>query len=291
MKVVALALLLVAAALAGCSDDGPDDGPPGTTTTSTTTTRTTTSTQTQAPPTSLEIPLILGFAMDGCDGISLAVQVPAEDVQALLPGNFTVAPYEGPTQALGGAVVVLDMFHCGNFTTAAGPVGHTWFGHLYTFVEDPGFGVGADVHEYVFLILAGHDPLAPLWPLAGYPTHNGTAGIDDTDGDPTGLLAPRMRTLTAGDYVIEGSGLGVSSAQLGPETFVRYTMLEDGSRLQWTGTQTLPVAQEGPGEATIPADSPFADIEADRPLGLTGTAVLTDGATFEAMDLMRVFMP
>jgi hypothetical protein len=281
-------LLLAALALSGCEDG---DGTPTTSTTTSTTrpTTTTATATTPAPGQPIPLPLLLAFEMTGCAGLSLGVQAPTQDVQALLPEGFVAQQFAGPTSPLGGAVIILDFYHCADFTTPAGSVGDTWFGHLYTYVEDPGLDATADVHEYMFEALAGTDTLARLWPLAGYPTHNGTAGRDDSPMiDPTGTLGPGSRTMTAGEYVIMGSGFRGSTAEYGPQTFARYTMLADGSRLQWTGTQTLPVLHEGFGDGEVPAESPFAGVAASRPQGLSGFTIASDGASFVAMDLYRV---
>ncbi len=293
MKQVLPVLMLVAVALAGCEEGG--DGGPGTTTTSTTSgtggTFTTSTTTTGAGPfVPGTIPLLLNFRIDGCTGLSIGALASLDAIQQRLPEGYTASAAPDPYGSPGFGVAIVDLYSCTNFSTPVVDIGATWFGHAYTYIEDPGRGVEADVHEYVFEVLADQDILAQLWNVAGYTTRNSTAAMEDTD--PTNPVSTlRARTLSTGGYELQAAGPATGGTSIGPQTFVRYTALEDGRVLQWNGTQELPGTFDALGTYTVPADSAFAGLGTGSPNRLEGFAIATDGASFTGQDLLLFLAP
>ncbi len=289
---VAIGLLVLASALAGCIGGG--GGPkttPSTTPSPTTTSTTTTTAPPSAPPPVID--LLLGFALTDCAGIAVQHARPLEDIQALLPDGFAAAPAPGSADPRG--VVTVLLYACGNFTVADTVVPDTYFGAVSTFIARPDERVpGApqtEVQEYLFRVLAGEDVLAVLWRAAGYDTYNASASVAVTGA---GLpFDPGARTGSAdlGDYQVLADG-GQVPGLPGPITgpFTRYSALGDGSVLVWTGTYDLGAAAIGSGVARLAGDDPVASLGLGpgRP-AVSGTAQLHDAGAFLAQDLRRVF--
>jgi hypothetical protein len=309
---LALAILL-AAGLAGCLGGDREDGPPGPTPSLTSTGTGSSSSTTTGPPAPLQVlDLLLAFEFTECSGISVHHERPIEQVQALLPEGFTAAPApDAPTPTPGVGVLAVDLFACGNLTTAAVAVPQTYLGLVYTYIERPtdrlSSAPDATVHEYVFRLLAGTDVLATLWPAAGYSTYSGDANV--TVGpplEPDPLLGPLVpdplarfgqASVANGDDLGTGYFLVATGMQLAPlaaartQTFARYTLHVDGdgSVLVWTGTYELPTAARGPGSAEVAADDPFAVYAPPEAQALAGIASQYDAGAIRGQDLRRVF--
>lgn len=283
--VAALAVALLAG-LAGCADDGPDTGAdPSGTPTGTQSSSSTTAAPPAPPPPILQL---LVFDLVDCHGISVHHPRPLEDLQALLPEGFTAAPSPGAASPSAGAMAV-DLYQCGNLTTATATVADTYVGLVYTYVERPVERVPVapevPVHEYVFRMLAGEDVLAQLWKAALYDTYNGTAAVAD-------LGPPPLRAVqgTVGDgYRLVASGTALDALAGGRgQAFARYTVLAgDASVLMWTGTYDLPAAAAGPGSAEVPSGDPFAS-PAQRTV-LPGSGIVVDAGHVRGNVLSRVF--
>lgn len=237
------------------------------------------------------VDLLLGFAFEDCVGVSLQQTVSIVEVQALLPAGFTARPGE----VEGTGTVVVDFYACGNLTASSARVPSTHFGHLYTPIEPPADRVPgtpeADVHEYVFRVLAGEDVLANLWPAAGYDTRSGAAAVLVGPPGSSVPLDVGLRTAEAtigADYQAMATGTTTRAAAV-TGTFARYTALNDGSVLVWTGTYDFGGAYGGSGTAQVPDDDLFDRFEvADQ---LAGLATLSQGGGMAGMDLRRVFTP
>lgn len=292
---MAVGLLVLASALAGCTGGG--GGPKTTPSTTPSPTTTSTTTTTTAPPATPPpvIDLLLGFALTDCAGIALQHARPLEDIQALLPDGFVATPAPGSADPRG--VVTVLLYACGNFTVAGTVVPDTYFGAVSTYIARPDERVpGApqtEVQEYLFRVLAGEDVLAVLWRAAGYDTYNASASVAVTGA---GLpVDPGARTGSAdlGDYDVladGGQAPGLPGSITGP--FTRYTALGDGSVLVWTGTYDLGTAAIGSGVARLADDDPVASLGlGPQQPALGGTAQLHDAGDFLAQDLRRVFTP
>lgn len=299
---LAIAILL-AAGLAGCLG-GSGDERPGPTPTPTGTGSNSSSSTTTGPPAPLQVlELLLAFEFTECSGISVHHERPIEHVQALLPDGFTAAPApNAPTPDPGVGVLAVDLFKCGNLTTAAVAVPDTYIGLVYTYIERPADRLAsapeAAVHEYVFRLLAGTDVLAALWPAAGYSTFSGDANV--TVGppvEPDPLVRFGQASVSSGDDVGAGYFLVATGMQLAPlapprtQTFARYTLHVggDGSVLVWTGTYDLPASATGPGSAEVAADDPFAMYAPPEAQALAGLASQYDAGAIRGQDLRRVF--
>lgn len=308
---LAIAILL-AAGLAGCLGGSGDERPDPTPTP--TGTGSSSSTTTGAPPPLQVLDLLLAFEFTECSGIRVRHERPIEDVQALLPEGFTAVPAPDastPNPAIG--VLAVDLFLCGNLTTAAVTVPQTYLGLVYTYIDRPtGRLAGAPeaaVHEYVFRLLAGTDVLATLWPAAGYSTYSGDANV--TVGPPFGsdpLVDPLppppdplarfgQASVTSGDDLGAGYFLVATGMELAPlgsartQTFARYTLhvAGDASVLVWTGTYELPTAATGPGSVEVASDDPFAVYAPAEAQALAGLASQYDAGAIRGQDLRRVF--
>jgi hypothetical protein len=282
-------LPLLAALLAGCSDGGGGE-PVSSTGPSSSGLLPTATTGPAPPPTPLVFDLLPDFAFEGCQGIRIVSPQPLDDVQALLPEGFTVAP--APSAPAFG-VVAMDLFTCGNLTTPNVRIADMAFGMLYTHVQKPSERVAgapdADVHEYAFRLLAGQDVLAALWPAAGYDTYNGSVGLAISPlGDlpvPVDLGARNGNASVGEAYFMLASSPGPAGAPA-ESTFARYTVLGDGSVLVWTGTYRS-TGLDGQGSFQVADDDPFAGFE--RANNIPGTARLMETAETVDQDLRRFF--
>src|SRR5688572_2653215 len=217
------------------------------------------------------IDLLLGFDLNGCEGLSILSDQDASEVQELLPDGF--APSPNPvTQQEGSAVLAIDLLVCGELATPSSNVTDTVYGQLYTFIERPTgvFPSAPDVpaNEYVFRTLGGDDILPILWATAGYDSYNGTVGYSPGPGAGVGLYSQRFQV---GEYLASAQSSSLAGTALPiPITggFARYTMLADGSLLHWTGTYAFPDAYGGTGAFSVAADDPF------RPFGNPATQEL-----------------
>lgn len=285
MKAWLLAVLVLTTALAGCS--GGDSPGSGTTTTTSSTSSTTTATGTPPPTVPEQVDLLLDFGHVACRGLSIAAPAPLEDIQALLPGNYSATAPTAEMEAAGQGSVNVDLYRCQNFTTPFSTLPETWFGHVYTFIEDPGQGHDAELFEYMFEVLAAEDVLAQVWTIAGYQVRNGTPGIEDND--PTGPVTPTLasRQVAVAGYDLMGAGLAPTAGSYGPASFARYTLTEAGDTLVWTGEQTLPAVHEGAGSVLVPDDSALAPLATNG--RLAGLSLATDEAGFSGQDLVLYF--
>lgn len=285
MRPAVAATVLLLAVLAGCADDATDGRPATPTPTGS---QSSSSTPTSPPAPGPPVLQLLVFDLLDCNGISLRHTRPLEDVQGLLPDGFVAAPAPGsPSDASG--ILAVDLYSCGNLTTATAAVPATFVGLVYTYVERPAERVpvapDVPVHEYVFRMLAGEDVLAILWKAALYDTYNGTASVVPLAQGPA-----RLTQAAVGDgYLLHGTGTDIDALGGGRnEAFARYTVVEaDASVLLWTGTYDLPAAAVGPGTAQVADDDPFSSLAPGR--GLPGTAVLVDDGDVRGNVLSRVF--
>ena len=299
VAVAALAALLLAGCLGGSGDGGGQPGPTPTPTAS----QSTSDTGTPAPPPEpvQTLDLLLSFGFVDCDGFSVQVERPLADVQALLPDGFTAAPPPGAPSGVGYGAVVVDLLRCGNLTTPSVSVPSTYVGLETTYVQRPTGRVpqapDAPVQEYLFRMLAGQDVLAALWPAAGYDTYSGPANVTLLMDAPArsgfGSVLP--------DYFLTASG-GQADPLGGGRTqpFARYTLLDDGSILLWTGAYDLPAVAAGPGSAEVADDDPFAGFATPPTPGIPGTPIQSrptlagiarhvDGGSVTGQDLRRLF--
>lgn len=293
----ALVLLLLAGA--GClgsggSGDGGAGGGAQSSTTSTSQSSSST-TGTGAPSGPPIVDLLLAFALAPCEGLTVVVPQPLADVQELLPDGFTAAATALVPGGNMGAVAV-DLFACGNLTTPLAAVPNTYYGQVYAFIKPPSARVpeapSADVHEYVFRLLAGPDILAILWPRAGYDTYNGTVNASVGAPAPAPVdLGLRVGQADVREYMLAGDGRPAASGTLpGDQSFARYTLLSDGSVLLWNGTYEQGSTAEGEGLLRVPAGDVLARFE--TPAGsLHGFARLHESFAMTHMDLRRIFYP
>ena len=284
-----LLLLLLAGLLAGCSDGGGGGGgEPGPSDDRSSPTTGPPLTPAPAPPASpLVFDLLPDFAFEGCQGLSVVSDQPIDQVQALLPEGFTAAPSPS-APALG--VVAMDLYVCGNLTTPNVRIANMSFGMVYTRIEAPADRVSgvppADVHEYAFRLLAGQDVLSALWPAAGYDTYDGTVAFSiGPVGDLPIDLGARSGNASVGEYFMLATGPGPAAAPT-ESTFARFTALEDGSVLVWTGTYRS-TALDGQGSFQVADDDPAAGFEAAN--NIPGAARLMESAEAVDQDLRRYF--
>ena len=295
---LAALLLLTGPGLAGCLDgnDGGSRGPAGTGSSSAGTTSPGPTGGLPPPPSPTVVDLLLDFGLPGCRGITVEHQRALADVQALLPPGFTAKPVDLTMQApqpvgpLGSLLV--DVFSCSGLTVAGEPrVPATYYGQLYTFVDPPTERwpgtPDVPIHEYVFRTLAAEDVLAALWPAAGYDSRSGPAAL--AIGAPGGLplqQGPRLANATIAGYTVTAAGNTADTAPIAAP-FARYTALNDGSLLVWTGTYAFPTAYRGVGNFQIVAD----DLYTRYGESFAGGAYLYEGGDMADMDLRRVFLP
>lgn len=286
-------VVLLVLALAGCFGGSSDNSGTATSTSTTTTSSTKTSTG-PVPLPSPQIDLLLNFELAPCTGIHFQTFQPVADVQALLPAGYEA---QVTSRIPGGyGVLAVDFYSCQNLTTPYAQVPKTFYGQVYTLVKAPAgnpFATPeAQIHEYVFRVLAAEDILAILWQAAGYDVYNGTFTVV---ADPY-VAVPPLNALYGGQasvgagYFVQASGqpAGVN-APASKATFARYTVLEGNSTLVWTGRYDLGTPHEGEGFAQLPATDPFYRF---RPPGgsFPGfTRIQESGGMFE-MDLRRVFV-
>jgi hypothetical protein len=294
-----LALLSSASlAAAGCLDGGGDGRPA---TGGPTTSDGASSSAPPAPPAPGPpvVDLLLGFSFQGCEGMSVRQALDVDRLQPLLPAGFQAKVVENsdqvPPASRGFGTIALDLYRCGNLTATNAVVPDTYYGQVYTLIERPVDRVpgapDAVVNEYVFRVLAGEDVLADLWPAASYETRSGAASVEV--GPPQGL------PLAAGPRTGQGAVAGYTWSTVGntpvPSAltgrFARYTALNDGSVLVWTGTYSFAGAYGGSGNVQVPGDDPFEGFQAADGTGLNGAAMLVEGGSMDAMDLRRVFTP
>lgn len=285
MKTIAVALLTVSLALAGCFGGGGDDDPDPSPTGTGTGTPTASPSPTPRDPVT-QVLLLQDFDFQGCSGTAILHPAPIEDVQALLPDGFEAGAI---SQVPGNeGLLAVELYACDTFTTPSVTFEDVWFGQAYTLVHPPTEryperDLDADYHEYTFQILAGDSVLAQVWPVAGYDSYNGTASHNITSA----VLAAQSATST-GDYVLNGQGPATELSTF-DGTFIRYTVLEGGDTLMWSGTRDTPAAYEGAGTATVPSGSPFSGqgtVQGDLLQGQS--RIVTDGA-FTDETLIRVF--
>jgi hypothetical protein len=286
-----VALLALAASLAGCSGgDGGAGGEPSSTFGPSSTASLPTTMAPVPPVTPLVFDLLPDFAFEGCRGLSVVSDQPIDQVQALLPEGFTAAP--SPSAPAFG-LVAMDLFACGNLTTPNVRIAGMAFGMLYTHIEPPAGRVAgipqADVSEYAFRLLAGQDVMAALWPAAGYDTYNGTVGLRiGPVGDlpfPVDVGARSGNGSVGEAYFLLASSPG-PAATPSEATFARYTALEDGSVLVWTGTYRSS-AMAGQGSFMVADDDPLAGFEVAN--NIAGGARLMETAEAVDQDLRRFF--
>lgn len=289
MRIAACLVVLLLGA--GCLDGG-QGGAPGPTPTSSS--ASTGPTVAPPPPSSAPpvVDLLLGFTLEDCRGMSVRQSVFLADVQAILPPGFTA---QADALASGAGTIVVDFYACGNLTVSSARVPATFYGQLSTPIEPPMERLpdvpDAAFHEYVFRVLAGEDVLAALWPAAGFETRGGEASM--RVGKPSDAVP-----LDAGVHAAEG-GIGqdyafravgaVASATPVAGTFARYTALNDGSVLVWTGTYDFGGSYSGHGVAQLPDDDLFSRFEVAGFVG--GRTILHEGGAMAGMDLRRVFTP
>lgn len=292
MRWLAVALVL-SGCLAGCLED--DDAPAAPTGTGT---GSATATTTTPPPPPQVLDLLRAFDLVGCSGMTVQHARPLEDVQALLPSGFTAVPPPGPGSPTTGALAI-DLFLCGNLTTAAVAVPQVYVGLLYTYVARPVDRVpGAPDHpvqEYVFRLLSGDPVMATLWPAAGYDTYNGSAEfdggppVDDPFPDP---FARVSQGSVGADYFLVASGANVAASPgARTQAFARYTeRADDRSVLLWTGTYDFPHSAGGSGFMQVAPDDPFGTYATpqQRPY-LAGTTQQYDLGNVLEQDLRRIF--
>ncbi len=302
-RTLALALALVlATALAGCGDDPPapqtggsGGGSGGSGGSGGGPTTPGPVTPPSGPTGPFEVTLLGSFEMTGCSGLAVAQATNRSAVQALLPEGYEAQPLPDPVtgEPSDFAALVVDIFHCDNFTIPTAAIPNTWFGHVYTFIEYPETLTQAEdhggTHEYQFRVFAGNDTLALLWPAAGYDTHSGSAEADLAGPLPgaglPGLLAATSASL--GDYRFDAN-LAQSADDRGEQVFSRYTRLADNSTLIWTGVEHLPVTHTGAGQVALATDDPFAGHGAVDAGTLAGPTVLIDGGSYLGQRLVRV---
>lgn len=292
----ALAWLVALATLAGCLGGGGDGDGGGTTpgTRSDSGISSTPAPPMPPPPGPTVVDLLTNFGLNGCRGITVEAWRSLPQIQAFLPAGFQAKPVEdleGVGEGFGS--LVIDLFACGNLTVAdQARVPATYYGQVYTFIGPPTDRVpntpNAPIHEYVFRVLAAEDILASLWPAAGYDTRSGPANV--TIEGPGGLpLDQRGANAGIAGYLATGSGNRLNGAGIAAP-FARYTALNDGSVLVWTGTYSFPGAYSGFGQFQVPADDPFAPMQApDRFIG--AMAYFYEDGAMQRMDLRRVFTP
>lgn len=297
---LALVLLAVAPlALAGClgsSPGGPeptDTGTPGPSSSS----QGSTGPPQPSPPV---VDLLLGFALEGCRGVSVRHVAPIAQVQALLPPGFEAEVMDGTEGLPGGGYgqAVVDLYACGNLTATSARVPDTFYGQVAVPIAPPSDRVpgapAATYSEYVLRVLAGQDVLANLWPAAGYDTRSGEAALQVAAAPGPVDVGARTAQGAIGDaYRVEASAARAPGAPGAPVVggFARYTALADGSVLVWTGRYEFPGGLGGQGAFDVPADDPFAGFES-LATGRAGTvAVVHEAGSMAAMDLRRVFTP
>lgn len=284
VALVAFAVALAAAA-AGCAGPGGRDPEP---TSSSTSSSGSPITPTPSPPAPSVVRLLPDFALGPCVAVSVQSAQPLDAIQALLPEGFTAAPFG--TQDTG--LAALDAYACGNLTTPTVRIADVVYGQIYTHVQRPDVPGAPEggVHEYVFRVLAGQDVLAAMWPAAGYETRNGTAAVsvDALPGLPVDSGA-RTGSASVGDQyrALADGQAALPAAQPWSGPFARYTRLEDGSVLLWTGTYEVPAAFTGQGVFSVAGDDPFAPFEAAD--NVAGSARLAESASMVGLDLRRVF--
>lgn len=294
----AAAAALVLLVLSGCfGDDGGGHAPESTTAP---TSASASGTPSPSPPQAVQqLDLLLAFDFVDCEGIAFQHTRPLDEIQPLLPEGFVAAPAPDSAAPQAG-MVTLDLFLCGNLTTAAKSVPNTYIGIESTYVQRPLERVpqapDAPVQEYTFRMLAGTDILAALWPAAGYDTFSGNASmsaIEVTDGLP--LPTPTRQGRVGDDdlqsYLLTATGADAAALQRPrSQAFARYTVIpEDGSVLLWTGTDDLPSAATGPGDLFMPDGDPFQRLAPPGKSTLAGTAVQVVGGAVHGQDLRRIF--
>jgi len=239
-----------------------------------------------APPV---VDLLLGFALEGCHGLSILSPQPLDQVQALLPAGFhAAAPFGAP----GLGAVGIDLYACGNLTTATARLPVSVYGQLAIPIERPAARVPqapeAASQEYVVRVLAGTDVLAALWPAAGYDTRNGSAQVHVgplAGGAPDPGLRAGNGSVGPDYYALATGSMGPASVP-NPDTFARYTALADGSVLVWTGRYEFSPPAGGQGVFEVAPDDRFAAFGHPE---LAGLARLFDDGAMTGMDLRRVF--
>ncbi|MEK6976304.1 MAG: hypothetical protein AABY18_08185 [Candidatus Thermoplasmatota archaeon] len=296
MRRVTVALVLIGALLAGCLG-GRSDGNGGTdpTPSSSESSSSSSGTPTPAPlPPPQVLDLLLAFDFKGCNGLGVQHNRPLDDVQALLPEGFTAVP--APDSTTGTGVLAVDLFQCGNLTTAAVAVPNVYLGLVYTYVQRPVDRVpGAPdsaVHEYVFRLLSGERVLAALWPAAGYDTYNGSASV--TVGPPLDGPDPLVRLgqgTVGSEYFLVATGISTSALPgARTQSFARYTVLpSDQSVLLWTGTYDFAISATGTGFVEVADDDPFATYATPQRPALAGTSHQYDVGAVLGQDLRRIF--
>lgn len=283
MKTVAVALLAASLALAGCfGGDGGGDG-----------TGTPTPSPTGSPgpsPTPREpvtqVLLLESFEFRDCQGTSVLQPTPAADVQALLPDGFVPAAVAQLPE--NEAVLGVELYACDTFTTPSVTFEDVWFGQAFTYVEAPterypDRDLQADRHVYTFQVLAGESVLAQVWPVAGYDTYNGTTTHSVSSA---ALLAQSVTA--SGDYALDAQGPATQLADF-DGTFLRYTVMEGGDSLLWSGTRATPAAFEGIGTASVPSGSPFDGQGTASGNLLQGQGRIVEAGSFSDESLVRVF--
>lgn len=280
---LALAAMVVTL-LAGCSQS-PHAGAPST---SSSTTPVPVPLQ-PAPVTPTVVDYLPQFAMGPCLAVSVQATRPLDDVQKLLPAGFEAAPALGAQDA---GTVAMDVYSCGNLTTPTVSLPPTVYGQVYTFVKRPDGRVAgapdAASQEYVFRVLAGEDVVSAIWPAAGYDTRSGPANV--SIDAPQAPVDTQVRTATASvgaDYgmVAEGQTSLVPVPWAG--SFARYTVLQDGSVLLWTGSYEVASPFSGQGSFQVAGDDPYAPYEVAN--NVPGASRLADQVSMVGMDLRRLF--
>ena len=284
--------LLLAATLGGClgGDGGDRDGDASSSSSSQGAAPSSSAPPIPPPPGPPVVDLLRGFSFQGCTGLSLQQTVDRAALQALLPTGFRAAA------GLGGdsrGTIAIDLLRCGNLTAANAVVPDTYYGQVYALIEPPADRVpgasGSGRSEYVMRTLASEDVLAALWPAAGYDTRSGPATM--TIEGPAGLpLQQRGANASIDGYAATGTGNTLVSSPV-TGAFARYTALNDGSVLVWTGTYAFPGGYTGSASFQIPADDPFGQFQRVPGQGLQDLALFYEGGAMEAMDLRRVFTP
>lgn len=245
-----------------------------------------------SPP--LVLDLLSDFAFEDCSGISVQSLQARDAVQALLPDGFDVAPPPW-SQNDGAAIVGLDLYACGNLTTPNVRLASPVYGQAYTYVLRPEARVAgapeAEVHEYVFRVLAGDGVLAQLWPAAGYDTRNGTGHVAVNPlgaGLPVDLPQRIGNGSVGADYALRATGTAGVLPIAATRSFARYTELEDGSVLVWTGAYSLPRPYDGQGVFDVADDDPFVGFEQAGSVPGTVARLYDEGSLLD-MDLRRFF--
>jgi hypothetical protein len=273
----AVALVLIAALLAGCLGGSIDDKPPG----GPTATPPDPAPSPQVPVAASDVAMLLNFSFSGCSGYEGLWPVPLAAAQTAVPADYSPVMTNGP---LGDTATVRYLWSsCEKLTTPSALMNGTVYGHVAVQISAPESS-SADENWYVLRMLSQEDIMRTLWATAGYDVAAG-AYRQEVIGVPiTGPVGPAAWITELGEYSSEV--YTTLTLDDGAQTQAYYFETAEGT-LVWAGSYTPGAFIAATGTITVSSKDPFWGVDFDQQVAGASQRILL-AADFSDNDLWLI---